>query len=262
LAFELRSAQVDSPAGLIETCHVVWHPEVVTITANEVMQPTDGQRSERDAAVEWLQDVLADGPRSAKALRGMAADAGFAWPTLRRAKDELGIKPSKTRFDGGWEWALPAKMLIKLHEDAHTPQVEHLRRENGQKPYRNAASSEGAHMSAFEDAHPSQDAHEDAHPEHLRQNPHSKAISGVKNHEDAQARTVSTFRDGEHLRETMPVDDAAQVSRPATTMHSRAAESWGKASISCPVTGTKIPIFYLTDRQAAETQLQEMVSSG
>jgi hypothetical protein len=207
LAFELRSAQVASPAGVIDTCHVVWHSEVVTMTADEAMQPTDERRFERNAAAEWLRDALADGPRSAKALRGMAADAGFTWATLRRAKDALGIKPTKTRFDGGWEWALPPKMLTKTHEDAHTPTGEHLRRENGQKAQWNAAFSEDAHVSTFEGAHPCQDAHEDAHPEHLRQNPQSSAISGVKSYEDAQAKTVSTFGDSEHLREDS-VDDA------------------------------------------------------
>jgi hypothetical protein len=35
LAFELRSAQVDNPAGLIDTCQVVWDAEAVTVTAEE-----------------------------------------------------------------------------------------------------------------------------------------------------------------------------------------------------------------------------------
>jgi hypothetical protein len=119
----------------------------------------------------------------------MATRAEYAWATLRRARDSLGIKPSKTHFDGGWEWALPPKMLTKTHEDAHTPQVEHCGAKNGQKPHWNATLSE------------------DAHPEHFRQNLHPRVISGAKSHEDAQAKTASTFGDGQHLRE-MPADDA------------------------------------------------------
>jgi hypothetical protein len=40
----------------------------------------------------------------------MARDAGIAWRTVRRAKDDLGIKPAKTGFNGAWEWSLPSKM--------------------------------------------------------------------------------------------------------------------------------------------------------
>lgn len=132
LAYELRAAQVDSPAGAIKTCQVIWHSEPVTVTADDVMRPdvTEADKP-RDAAKEWLQDVLGNGPIGTTQMQAMTREAGFAWATVRRAKDELGIKPSKTRFDGGWEWALP-KVLTES-EDAHTNTVstlgdgEHLR---------------------------------------------------------------------------------------------------------------------------------------
>jgi hypothetical protein len=50
----------------------------------------------------------------------------MSWRTARRAKDSLGIKPAKTRFDGGWTWALPAKMT-KMAEDVHPTTDGHLR---------------------------------------------------------------------------------------------------------------------------------------
>jgi len=74
---------------------------------------------------------------------------------------------------------------------------------NGQKPHWNATLSEDAHVSIFEGAQ----ACQDAHPEHFRQNLHPRAISGAKSHEDAQAKTASTFGDGDHLRE-IPADNA------------------------------------------------------
>jgi hypothetical protein len=54
---------------------------------------------------ETVEDALQDAR-----LVISARDAGIAWRTVRRAKDDLGIKPAKTRYDGGWEWALPPKM--------------------------------------------------------------------------------------------------------------------------------------------------------
>jgi len=131
LAFRVESHQL--PGG-IETSCVVWESEAVTVTADEALIPEGSadDRSERQEAVDWLRDLLTDGPQSSKDLQRYAKDAGLAWATIRRAKDALGIKPAKTRFDGGWEWALPPKMLT-TPQDAHTKtvstfeQVEHLR---------------------------------------------------------------------------------------------------------------------------------------
>jgi hypothetical protein len=70
------------------------------------------------------------------------------------------------------------------------------------KPHDNAGSSEDAHLSTFKGAQAPQENHEEAHPEHLRQDPHSKAISEHKNAEDAHFNKVSTFDAGAHLSGT------------------------------------------------------------
>lgn len=131
LAFSIESHQL---AGGIETSCIAWEAEAVTVKADEALIPEGSaeDRSERQEAAEWLRDALAEGPLSAKVVQQQAKQAGIAWATVRRAKDALGIKPAKTRFDGGWEWALPSKML-KTAEDAHIKcvstlgEVEHLR---------------------------------------------------------------------------------------------------------------------------------------
>jgi hypothetical protein len=131
LAFRVESHAL--PGG-IETSCIAWEPEAVTVTADEALLPEGSadDRSEREEAADWLREILTDGPQSSKDLQRYAKDAGIAWATVRRAKDALGIKSAKTRFDGGWEWALPSKML-KGAQDAHTKtvstfeQVEHLR---------------------------------------------------------------------------------------------------------------------------------------
>ncbi len=69
----------------------------------------DEDRGAHDEAEDWLRDLLADGPLSAKEVKRQAAEAGMAWRTIERAKKDLGIKPTKTRFDGGWEWSIKPK---------------------------------------------------------------------------------------------------------------------------------------------------------
>jgi hypothetical protein len=44
LAYEIRSAQLDSPAGVIETSLVEWDSEPVTVTADEIMIPEERVR--------------------------------------------------------------------------------------------------------------------------------------------------------------------------------------------------------------------------
>ena len=84
---------------------------------------------------------------AAKELKREAKDAGIAWGTVRRAKDELGIEPYKRGFGGSglWYWKLPGtdddpedgSKVINLSEDAHMENVsilsndEHL---SGQQP--------------------------------------------------------------------------------------------------------------------------------
>lgn len=92
-----------------------WEPDPVTQTAEEVFSSgqDNEERTERAEAKEWLRDLLRDGPIAAKEIERDAKGAGHQWRTLKRAKKELGIVASKTRFDGGWEWSLPKSATIE-----------------------------------------------------------------------------------------------------------------------------------------------------
>ncbi len=118
---------------------IQWEPEPVTVSADEalaVMREDEGERGERQEAADWLTDFLANGPKSAKEIQAAAREYGLAWRTVRRAQTALGIRPAKTRFDGGWEWALPSKMAT-TPQDVHQKdvdtfgQVGHLRQVEG-----------------------------------------------------------------------------------------------------------------------------------
>jgi putative DNA primase/helicase len=129
LVFTVQSAQVENPAGLIETSRVMWGAEAVTVTADEAMSP-QGKGVEHSAlseGVEFLQEVLKPGAALLKQARAKAEEAGYSWRTIRRAKDKLGIIPTKTRFDGNWERALPSK-VAKMAEGVQQKGLGHLGR--------------------------------------------------------------------------------------------------------------------------------------
>jgi len=85
---------------------VSWDPEPVTIKPAEVLglEVSGQDASERAFAAEWLREALAGGPVPAKDLFQQARENGIAETTLRRAAKELGIKPIKSGFSGGWTW--------------------------------------------------------------------------------------------------------------------------------------------------------------
>ena len=60
----------------------------------------------RDAASDWLTEILEGGPMSVGTLKEQALAAGMSWRTVERAKTSLGIRARKAGFAGGWEWIL------------------------------------------------------------------------------------------------------------------------------------------------------------
>jgi hypothetical protein len=84
--------------------------------------PQDQEQADaRSEAVEFLNDVLADGPLPAKQIVEEANDAGIAEKTLRRAKKRLDVivyresVAGETRGSGRWMWKLP---MVGLVEDS------------------------------------------------------------------------------------------------------------------------------------------------
>jgi putative DNA primase/helicase len=133
LAFKLRQTIVGEPSKGIVTSCLDWESEPVSITANEALAAEIGSPNAKpsEEAERFLRELLADGPVPAKQVKAEADSVGLAWPTVRRGKDRLGIKPHKAGMDSGWFWSLP-KMLYQ-DEDAHLSNVstfgtgEHLR---------------------------------------------------------------------------------------------------------------------------------------
>lgn len=120
------------PLGVDGCPAVAWEPDAVNVSADDALasdRDEGGGRTERDDAAEWLADLLAHGPRSARDVERDARDAGYSIATVRRAKAAIGVVSRKPAFGGPWEWTLPvqdAQPQKMLTEDAHTPPSENL----------------------------------------------------------------------------------------------------------------------------------------
>ena len=74
--------------------------------ANATATPAEGAQDAHDgAAIAWLRELLKAGPMDVAKIKDEGKAAGYAWRTVRRAKDELGIRTYREREN--WTWKLP-----------------------------------------------------------------------------------------------------------------------------------------------------------
>lgn len=107
LAYRVATAANGAPC-------LEWEPGPVNVDVAWAMTPamtSGGDSGERQEAKAWLIECLSNGGLPAKDIEREAKDAGFSLATLRRAKQDAGIKSVKASFGSGWIWTIP--------EDAH-----------------------------------------------------------------------------------------------------------------------------------------------
>jgi DNA polymerase len=118
LAFtvEVGDGGVDKKTGAtIEAPYIVFGSELVDVTAAEAMQAATEAKgpAARDAAKNFINDILGNGPVGSDDIEEAAKANGIAKRTLYRAKSELGVKAVKDgpMKDGQrtWQWHLPEK---------------------------------------------------------------------------------------------------------------------------------------------------------
>jgi putative DNA primase/helicase len=95
LAYRLEGADM--------ACRIVWEPEPCDLHPDQILghgpartvgRPPDA----RTVAMTFLRDLLADGPVTTALMIRLAAEAGIADATLKRARADLGVEPYR---DGG-----------------------------------------------------------------------------------------------------------------------------------------------------------------
>jgi len=131
-AFRIQSCKVSDD---IETSRVVWESGAIEASVDEMLD-APSEPKKRDAAIEFLKDLLREKPvRSAEVAR-LAEMAGLAWKTVMRAKDRLGVRAIKERTaDGSWSWAMPNYQTASIEDgqtrlvnkNGHLGHVDHLR---------------------------------------------------------------------------------------------------------------------------------------
>lgn len=117
LAFTLTQIEATGPPV------VTWEPDPIRISADDALAiPRDhpGPDPEKcDAAEDWLTVQLELGAVATASIRREAEAAGFAWRTVQRAAERIGVLRTKSGYAGGWSWQLSSET-----EDATFP---HLR---------------------------------------------------------------------------------------------------------------------------------------
>jgi len=116
--FAFSVEAVTLPSG-IATSRVVFEREPVAVTADDLLRCQAKSPEDRGAeadAVEFLADMLRDGPRRSKEVEKEARAAGHSLRTLDRARHTLGVKAK--RIEGIWKMSLPESKDAKDAKDA------------------------------------------------------------------------------------------------------------------------------------------------
>lgn len=118
LAYSIEPVTLESG---IQTSRITWEADAVTKSADDVYVEDDGTKSAKDEAIEFLRDALANGPRPVAEVKAEAKEADIAPKTLRRARERIGIRATRERFDGAWTWGLPSPSSPPLSQgqDGH-----------------------------------------------------------------------------------------------------------------------------------------------
>ena len=125
-----HSQQMDLEDG-VTAPKIVWGTEHVSQSADDALAAAEGgshEHSAKNAAIEFLRVVLANGPVSVAEVQRQAVEAGLLQKgklfgqskPFRSARQALGIEPK--RIGGGWILELPNKnTVLSDHSDALEP---------------------------------------------------------------------------------------------------------------------------------------------
>lgn len=96
----------------IETSHVMWENQVVTLSADQVFGQTEQTHEDREHLLDakiYLRTLLGDGPVPVKIVQADSTGAGHSWATIRRAQKDLNVhiyRGDGIGAKGKWYWRL------------------------------------------------------------------------------------------------------------------------------------------------------------
>jgi putative DNA primase/helicase len=116
--YRIEPTILPSPYDL-ESTHVFWE-STCEGDAHAILNEAENMEGEEKSAsravaqcMDFLSDILRDGPKLTKNIQKEAKQAGLCWNTIRKAKDLLGIIAGKDPSDSRpwnekpWRWELP-----------------------------------------------------------------------------------------------------------------------------------------------------------
>jgi hypothetical protein len=106
---EITTTQVDTEDGEA-TVPRIRVTGLSDLTGDDILStPTGEERTDREAARDFLAELLADGPVRTKEIKEAAKGADIAsWRTVERAKKDLGVKAVQAP-DRCWYWLPPGR---------------------------------------------------------------------------------------------------------------------------------------------------------
>lgn len=118
----------------IETSCIKWEDEPVNKTPEEVLnQPIRVKdNSQLEKSKQFIVELLGDGEKPTTEIKECTNEAGFSWATIKRAKNELNIKPHRNSSNGAWFWSL-LRHAQTPHAQTPFSINEHLEQGHGNK---------------------------------------------------------------------------------------------------------------------------------
>lgn len=109
LACRIEPRVIDVETGTMETSRLAMLGDCETHADDLLATRGEEERSDRDAAADWLADELSDGEwHLAREIKAHAKADGVAERTLQRARVQLGVEDRREGFPAVGEWRLAA----------------------------------------------------------------------------------------------------------------------------------------------------------
>ncbi|UUO27710.1 MULTISPECIES: AAA family ATPase [Bradyrhizobium] len=115
LTYEIEETTVTTAAGLVlKVPRIKWTGETDMSAGQVFRQMDNGGEQEKgsalEAAITFVEDELASGPKPSDKLKDRAEERGHSWRTVRRAAFEgIGVRSERSGFGKGsaYVWSLP-----------------------------------------------------------------------------------------------------------------------------------------------------------